>query len=60
MWRWLFGDERLCKWFGHKWRYNFTWMPNKRKCTRCGLEEKGVFKKHFHPIYDDPMEWSEI
>ena len=25
----------ICKIFGHDWRYNFKWMPNKRICVRC-------------------------
>lgn len=25
----------LCKIFGHKYRYNFTWMPSKCICARC-------------------------
>jgi len=25
----------LCWALGHKWLYNFTWMPNKRICSRC-------------------------
>lgn len=49
-----------CRFWGHKWEYNFTWMPNKRTCRRCGLKEKGEIKEIFHPIYDDPMEWKKI
>ncbi len=25
----------LCKIFGHKFRYNFGWMPSKAICKRC-------------------------
>lgn len=30
----------LCKLFGHKWRYNFPSMPNKRICKRCYEKEE--------------------
>ena len=25
----------ICMLFGHKWRYNFRWMPSKAICARC-------------------------
>jgi len=50
-----------CCIFGHKWEYNFIWMPNKRTCTRCKYKEKGILKTGvFHPFKDDPMIWEEI
>jgi len=26
----------ICKLFGHKYKYNFKWMPSKCFCKRCG------------------------
>jgi len=25
----------MCRFFGHKWKYNFPSIPNKAMCTRC-------------------------
>jgi hypothetical protein len=48
----------VCWLLGHKWRYNFVWMPNKRTCVRCGRKEKGILKKGIlHPLKEDPMKW---
>jgi hypothetical protein len=30
----------FCNIFGHKWRYNFTVIPNKRICKRCKEKQK--------------------
>jgi hypothetical protein len=30
--------EILCDIFGHKLRYNFTTLPNKCICKRCGVK----------------------
>jgi len=52
-----------CRIFGHKWKYNFVWMPNKRTCKRCGYAEKGTLntsKKDFHPLKDELMIWTKI
>ena len=53
----------ICWLFGHKWNYNFSWFPNKRKSQRCHRIEKGTLntiKKDFHPLKDDPMIWKKI
>lgn len=25
----------ICRWFGHRWRYNFPSIPNRRICKCC-------------------------
>jgi hypothetical protein len=30
----------ICDFFGHKWKYNFPSVPNKRICARCYIKEK--------------------
>lgn len=35
----------ICKILGHRWKYNFTWMPNKATCKRCGI----IYKMRFNP-----------
>ena len=32
--------ELICKIRGHKYSYNFGWMPTKCHCTRCGMKWK--------------------
>lgn len=34
----------LCELFGHKWKYNFPTIPNKRICSRC--KEKNLLDLH--------------
>ncbi len=29
--------KRICNLLGHKWRYNFPTMPNKKICKRCKM-----------------------
>ena len=39
-----------CWFLGHKWDYNFVWMPSKRTCKRCRKKQKMVENKpHGHP-----------
>lgn len=40
----------LCEMFDHKWKYNFTSMPNKRICCRCKIREALNLRT---------LEWSE-
>ena len=35
-WKWIFTLRKDCAVVGHKWRYNFPALPNKRICERCG------------------------
>lgn len=39
----------LCKIFGHKPKYNFTWMPTKAICARCHKKwiAKGSLLNHW-------------
>lgn len=47
-----------CWLLGHKWNYNFVYMPTKRTCKRCGEKEKTEFNPNFvHPIRDDMFLW---
>lgn len=49
-----------CIIFGHRWKYNFGWMPNRRKCKRCGEKQIGKFNNDFkHPIKDDLIIWEK-
>ena len=50
----------ICRLFGHKWKYNFTLIPNKRICKRCGEKEIGKFNINFHnPLNDDLFIWEK-
>lgn len=42
----------LCMILGHKYVYNFAWMPNKANCTRCGTK----WKTEINPKYNSPMD----
>lgn len=33
-------EKWACGLLGHKWRYNFKWMPNKAICERCRIKAK--------------------
>ena len=39
----------ICKLFGHKYSYNFGWMPNKCTCKRCGMKWKAVNNPDYGP-----------
>jgi len=50
----------FCWLWGHKWSYNFGWLPNKRTCNRCGEKEVGKFNPNFkHPLKDDIFIWEK-
>ena len=51
----------LCNLFGHRWRYNFGWMPSKRKCQRCLRYEEMSLQKGKCPIKepDEYMLWKK-
>jgi len=35
-------EKLICKIIGHKYSYNFTWMPSKCLCKRCGKKWKTI------------------
>ena len=53
----------ICKILGHKYSYNFGWMPNKCKCTRCGQKWKTVKNPNYgpksNPLTEDMELWIE-
>jgi hypothetical protein len=51
----------ICKILGHKYQYNFAWMPNKAHCTRCGKKWKTEINPFYggNPIEDDMHIWVE-
>ena len=54
----------ICKLFGHKYRYNFGWMPSKCVCERCGMRWKTIKNPEYiagesNPIETDLHTWVE-
>ena len=54
----------ICKIFGHKYKYNFGWMPSKCECRRCGQKWKSVKNPNYvpgesNPLSEDIMIWVE-
>lgn len=51
----------ICKVFGHKYEYNFGWMPSKSYCSRCGGKWKSVLNPDYtgNPIQSDMHIWVE-
>ena len=51
----------ICKILGHKYVYNFGWMPNKAHCDRCGKKWKSEINPFYNgnPIEDDMHIWIE-
>jgi hypothetical protein len=49
----------ICKIFGHKYQYNFGWMPNKSSCSRCGIKWKSILNPDYNgnPIQTDMHIW---
>lgn len=47
--------EHVCRWLGHKWKYNFKYLPSKRRCLRCELKQKVFYKLGAHPF--DLEQW---
>jgi hypothetical protein len=41
----------ICRFFGHKWKYNFPSIPNKAMCTRCKCKAVLDLKK---------LEWNNV
>jgi hypothetical protein len=55
----------ICKIFGHKYSYNFGWMPTKCKCERCGMKWKTVNNPEYIPGKSNILEvdlhlWVEV
>jgi hypothetical protein len=46
----------ICKIFGHKYSYNFGWMPSKCVCKRCGMKWKSVKNPEYVPGISNPIE----
>jgi hypothetical protein len=46
----------ICKVFGHKYSYNFGWMPNKCVCKRCGMKWKTIDNPDYIPNKSNPFE----
>jgi len=51
----------ICKIFGHRYEFNFGWMPSKCYCKRCGRKWKAVLNPNYtgNPIYSDMHMWQE-
>jgi hypothetical protein len=45
----------ICKLLGHKYSYNFGWMPNKCVCTRCGSKWKTIGNPNYIPGKSNPL-----
>ena len=45
----------ICKIIGHKYSYNFGWMPNKCECKRCGLKWKTIKNPNYIPGQSNPL-----
>lgn len=54
-----------CKILGHKYSYNFGWMPTKCECTRCGMKWKTINNPEYTPGKSNILEvdlhlWVEV
>lgn len=51
------GIERIiCKIRGHKYSYNFGWMPTRCECKRCGMKWKTINNPEYIPGKSNPLE----
>ncbi len=46
----------ICKIFGHKYSYNFGWMPSRCKCLRCGRKWKTINNPEYIAGKSNPLE----
>ncbi len=54
----------ICRLFGHKYEYNFGWMPNRCVCKRCGMKWKTINNPDYipgqsHPFFTEINIWVE-
>ena len=55
--------KSVCKLLGHKYKYNFKWMPSKCSCTRCGAKWKTIKNPKYdgtNLMSEDIYIWKEI
>jgi hypothetical protein len=45
----------ICTILGHKYSYNFGWMPNKCICERCGMKWKTIGNPNYIPGKSNPL-----
>lgn len=46
-------SKLMCKYFGHKWMYNFTSLPSKAICRRCKCKSRFDIKELEWNVVDD-------
>lgn len=46
----------ICKIIGHKYQYNFGWMPSKCLCNRCGMKWKRIGNPNYIVGKSNPLE----
>lgn len=46
----------ICGMIGHKYSYNFGWMPTKCECKRCGAKWKTINNPEYIPGKSNPLE----
>jgi hypothetical protein len=49
-------NKLLCKILGHRYRYNFGWMPNKCLCKRCFKTWITINNPEYIPGKSNPLE----
>ncbi len=54
-------NSAICKVIGHKFKYNFTWMPSKCYCERCGKRWKSIKNPNYkgNIVEEDIFMWVE-
>lgn len=54
--------EIICRIIGHKYKYNFTWMPTKCHCERCGEKWKSVKNPNYKGdiVKEDIFMWVKV
>lgn len=49
-------ERIICSIRGHKYSYNFGWMPTKCECKRCGMKWKTINNPEYIPGESNPLE----